>query len=282
MSSSASRSDEDQPLRLEEGGADKDVVIRLIPEALRVIAYSCFWFVVILGIILTRFFSGIDMDKTLLMQVFGYNNICVNFDFPPSTYVLPFFWAITLTVLLVYQFSLWLQFREEWELGKLTLRRYRILCGFKVFECLTMAFFSMIFAVSPTGWDETLFIHTIPFSCLQVGLVLLGCSNMYHGLVSGYFDSLELPKWHTASTYFYLVCYVIIVGFKIPASYNAMFHQPLWKQTPTFNVVAGLFDRWYLIWAAICPLVHSIWILRTRYDKVKIIELRVDFLGQAA
>ena len=76
--------------------------IRLVVEKLRLMGYSGFWVVVIVGILLTRFLSNIKLEESLLVQVFGYNNICVYFDYPPSTYILPLLWAFTLVLLLTY------------------------------------------------------------------------------------------------------------------------------------------------------------------------------------
>jgi len=111
--------------------------LRLVVEKLRLLGYSGFWIVVISGIVLTRFFSDVVLEKSLLVEVFGYNNICVYFDTPPSTYVLPFLWAFTLVLMLTYIVVHWLHMRAEVQEGTLSPSLYKTLTGLKVFEALT-------------------------------------------------------------------------------------------------------------------------------------------------
>ena len=70
------------------------VTLTIVVEKLRLLGYAGFWVVVLVGIVLTKFVARIDLEETLLVEVFGYNNICVYFDHPPATYVLPFLWAV--------------------------------------------------------------------------------------------------------------------------------------------------------------------------------------------
>jgi len=156
--------------------SDSDA-LTLVVEKLRLRAYVSFLVVVFVGILLTHAFANIDLNDSILMQVFGYNNICVYFDYPPASYVLPFLWAITLVLMLQYMVAHWLQMSAQVEEGTLNRKLYGILTRLKLFEAFTVVSFSTIFAVSPEGWDHTLFIHTVPFFLLQVGLVSQATSN---------------------------------------------------------------------------------------------------------
>ena len=44
-------------------------MVVLVVEKLRLYAYANFWFVIFLGIFLTKSFAGLDEDDTLLTQV---------------------------------------------------------------------------------------------------------------------------------------------------------------------------------------------------------------------
>ena len=87
--------------------------ITFVVEKIRLVGYTGFWMVVLMGIFLTRTFGEVDLQSTVLMEVFGYNNICVYFDHPPSTFILPWLWAVTLVLLLSYITAHWLQMRAE-------------------------------------------------------------------------------------------------------------------------------------------------------------------------
>lgn len=248
----------------------KDDALMLVVEKLRLMAYVGFWVVVIVGIVLTRAFSNIDLEHTLLTKVFGYNNICVYFDHPPSTFVLPFLWAITLVLLLAYMAAHWLRMRAEVEQGTLDRKLYGHLSRMKLFEAFSMISFSTIFAVSPEGWDHTLYIHTVPFFLLQLGMVSLAMSNTLHGIKSGYWQRLGLPDWFRKAAIAYCIVFGIIVAFKIPAAANAMAGSPFWNQTATFTSVAQFFDVMFLICAAIVPMAKAGYLL---YFKAELLDV---------
>lgn len=247
--------------------------ITFVVEKLRLLGYGGFWVIVLTGIVLTRLFAQVDMDRTVLTEVFGYNNICVYFDYPPATFVLPFLWAITLALLLCYLAAQWLQMRAEVEEGTLSPELYRQITRAKVFEAAMLMAFSTIFAVQPEGHDHTLFIHTVPFFLLQFGLVSLAVSNTVHGIRSGYWASLDLPSWFVPGAKLYLVGFALIVGFKIPVAINAMAGRIWWDQTPSLARVAHVVDVLFLIAAAIIPMVKAAYFVWGRPDKLKVVRL---------
>lgn len=250
-----------------------DKSITFAVEKLRLAGYAGFWVVVVTGIVLTRFFSGIDLNDTLLVQVFGYNNICVYFDYPPSNYVLPFLWAITLVLLLTYIAAHWLRMRAEVQQGTLSQSLYRTLAGLKGFEAFTLVSFSTIFAVSPEGHDHTLFIHTAPFFLLQIGMVSLAMSNTLHGMQSGYWRRLGLPTWFMRGAIVYCMVFALIVAFKIPVATNAMAGSRWWVQTESLGRLAGIVDKGFLICAAIIPMMKASYLVYSRPDAIDVVRL---------
>jgi hypothetical protein len=256
--------------------------LSFVVEKVRLLGYAGFWVVVLTGYALTRAFGHVDPDHTLLTEVFGYNNICVYFDHPPATYVLPLLWAVTLVFLLGYMLAHWLQMRAELRAGLLSPRLYRALSGMKLFESFSMVAFSMIFAVSPEGWDHTLYIHTVPFFLLQLGLVSLAMSNTLHGIRSGYWRRLGLPAWFEPAAKVYVVVFALVVCFKIPAATNAMAHELWWKQTEAFKGVAQGVDRLFLLCAAIVPILKAAYFIWALGDRLEVVHLRVRTLDGPA
>jgi hypothetical protein len=256
-----------------DGKSPNDGAIVIVVEKLRLLGYAGFWVVVVTGVVLTKLFSKIDVHDTLLTEVFGYNNICVYFDSPPSTYILPLLWAITLVFLLAYLAAHWLQMKAEVQEGNMDPQLYRILTRMKVFEAFTMVGFSTIFAVKPEGWDHTLVIHTTPFFLLQIGMISLALSNTLHGINGGYWRRLGLPEWFNRGAIVYCVLFGLVVCFKIPVATNAMAGSPWWKQTETFKVVAVSFDRAFLLFAAVLPMVKSAYLLYAKSDKLEVVRI---------
>lgn len=257
----------------ERVGASADMAIDFVVEKVRLYGYAGFWVVVLVGIVLTRAFSGQDLENSLLVQVFGYNNICVYFDYPPSNYILPFLWAITLVLLLSYITAHWLQMRAEVQEGALSLGLYRTLVGLKVFEAFTLVAFSTIFAVSPEGRDHTLFIHTAPFFLLQLGMVSLAMSNTLHGIKSGYWRRLELPGWFAEAAVVYCLVFAAIVAFKVPVATNAMAEYRWWTQTESLERLAGIVDKAFLVCAALIPMAKALYLVWWEGDELAVVRI---------
>jgi hypothetical protein len=247
--------------------------LTFVVERIRLLGYASFWVVVLTGVVLTTAFADIDVNDTLLMQVFGYNNVCVYFDHPPSTYVLPVLWAVTLVFLLGYLAAHWLQMRAEVQDGRLSRPLYRWLSRLTLFEAFTLVAFSTIFAVHPEGRDRTLYIHTAPFFLLQIGLVSLAMSNTVHGIRSGYWRRLDLPAWFEPAAKVYVVTFALIVCFKIPAAINAMAGGPWWEQTERFGQAAHVADLLFLFCAAIVPMAKAAYFVTARRDKLEVVHL---------
>jgi len=251
----------------------EDGDIAFVVEKIRLVGYAGFWVVVLTGIFLTTAFGDVNLQETVLMKVFGYNNICVYFDHPPSNYVLPLLWAVTLVLLLCYMAAHWLQMRAEVQEGMLDRSAYRILSNLKLFEAFTLTAFSTSFAVSPDAWDQTLYVHAAPFILLQIGLASLAMSNTYHGIKSGYWRRLELPAWFETAAKAYVVVFALVVCFMITADVNAMAGSPWWEQTAAFISTAHFFDLLFLLCAAIVPMGKAAYFVWTRGDKLEVVHL---------
>ena len=254
--------------------------IRLVVEKLRLMGYASFWCVVMTGYLLTRLFSDLDLQDSHLMHVFGYNNICVYFDYPPSTYVLPMLWAFTLVILLIYIVTHWLHMKAELKLGRLTPGLYKTLSGLKAFEAIALISFSTSFAVSPEDHNHTMFVHTLPFFLLQLGLVSLAMSNTLHGIKSGYWRRLGLPSWFTSGAVIYCIIFAIIVAFKIPVAANALTGGLWWVQSTSLIDLAKLLDQLFFVFAAMIPMVKAMYLLLTRANKLDMVVLTPGIRAQ--
>ena len=236
----------------------------IVVEKVRFLGYAGIGLMVVTGVVLTRLFSGIDLNETVLMEAFGYNNVCAYFDAPPSTYVLPFMWAATMTLWLTSILGQWLQMRTELAAGNMRPRLYTFLTRLKAFEAVTIVAFSGVFAVTPEGLDHTLYVHTTPFFLLQLGLVSLAMSNTLYGTRGGYWERLGMPSWFSRGAVVYCVVFAIVVALKIPMTINAMAGDPWWSRSDGSILFAKSLDRAFLLLAAVVPMVKTGYLLRTR------------------
>eukprot|EP00467_Chlorarachnion_reptans_P024103 CAMPEP_0114499958 /NCGR_PEP_ID=MMETSP0109-20121206/7700_1 /TAXON_ID=29199 /ORGANISM="Chlorarachnion reptans, Strain CCCM449" /LENGTH=326 /DNA_ID=CAMNT_0001677571 /DNA_START=607 /DNA_END=1587 /DNA_ORIENTATION=- len=181
---------------------------------------------------------------------------------------------------LAWLFTFWLRMRAEVRRGKLTPRLYRYLTLAKMFEGTTIIIFSIIFAVTPEGWDETLWIHTSPFILLQLGLVSMAVSSTVHGVYGGYWERLGLPEWGFKANMVYIALFVCIVTYKIPAQINGMSKQIWWKHTPTRNLISKIVDKIFMLIAAVVPIIKALGMIYLRSDKLDVVVIYCSTVPQ--
>ena len=279
-------------------------------EHLRMWAYISFLLLVFEGYIFTSFFSSsavkksIKNDFTLLHRMYGYNNVCLFFDFPPAVYILPFQWMlVTLPLFLGYLFASFLRLQSEMIIpGEERSNRFltptcvRWLQRMKMFEALMASLFSLIFAVNysdsaaegnPRREKFLMMLHTVPFFGLQLGLLSLSVSNIIHGY-SGYWRILGLlgtddchhartPCWVRLMKPYVCVLACIVV-FKITYCVIAWenFHRlredqhPKWQNPPAELVYAAkTVDCLFLFVALIVPLSKSMLLVLKHREKIE-------------
>jgi hypothetical protein len=79
------------------------VRLQVHPEALRLVAYGAFWAMVLFAIAMhSLFVRGVDMDDTPLVRLFGYNNICIYWDYTPSRELTALFYPLVEFPLLAF------------------------------------------------------------------------------------------------------------------------------------------------------------------------------------
>lgn len=85
------------------------VSLQVHPEALRIISHVAFWAMVLFAICMHKLFvRGVDMDDTPLVRLFGYNNICIYWDYSPSRELTALFYPLVEFPLLAYVMLYWL------------------------------------------------------------------------------------------------------------------------------------------------------------------------------
>ena len=172
---------------------------KIVVEEFRFYWYLLFCVMTLLGYILTVNFAesyfGCDKYPALLTSVFGSLNMCVYYDFPPVTYVLPSLYSIVVVLAYLYViaaiFRAWIS-KEENRISNLA---FKIYSGVLVYFALSISFFSTIFAVPPNLGEgsETVQIHTLPYSNLCVALCSLQICVTWFG-VNVAWTELNAPK----------------------------------------------------------------------------------------
>lgn len=264
------------------------VGFRVNEEYLRFLSYIGFTMVIVVGIVLTRAFGNVDMEATLLKRMYGYNNVCVYFDFPPATFVLPLLWAAELLLFVAFLKASELRYRADEAAGRITSRLRRSLSRMKGFEIVCTVFFSLIFAVkyeTHSAREERglMILHTIPFFFLQMALCSLAVSATVHGRASGYWTLCGMPALVQRLTTVYCAALVAICAYKISYCMYCWTQFPVldgatYQLNGTTKVVnasalaanelpsgltafSGVVDQLFLLFALVLPFAKTTWLL---------------------
>jgi len=112
---------------------------------------------VLTGVILTLKFSGADLSHSPLISFYGYNNVCIFFDYPPSTYVCPVYWFFVSYLIGRYAVE---DTKRLMQLTTVGHSQKALFYAVNVLLVLSVAFFFVTLSIDPA---KDVYSHTIPF-----------------------------------------------------------------------------------------------------------------------
>ena len=238
-------------------GHERSIRLLLVVENFRLAFYLTFLFVIFLGIILTISFVEVDY-KAGIVKVFGVVNICVYFDYPPSTYILPSIYSLGTLFIhsygIVSIFRVWVAM-EEGKVSKASFIGYVI--GF-VYVLLSVVFFITVFAVQPheENLAVTWRIHSAPYTNLVVAVWVLAVLITWFGDKVAWKD-LGIPRALFIINWVMVACQSITVPAHIIYHLNCLgdVDNGLWwdpstapKTTIVFQVLSYVFLATTVLW----------------------------------
>jgi len=183
----------------------------IVLEDLRVGVYASFNVVVIFGIILTELFAeGVDGDTTLYIRgVFGVSNMCIFFDFPPATYILPVLWVFILFFGIMYSSISIFRIKISYLEMKLSRCASVLLAIAHVYVILGAMYFSTCFSVQPDpDKPVTMIIHTVPYINMKWALCILQVAVVYFGINVAWVD-MNFPSWFLTGSIVHIILYFL-------------------------------------------------------------------------
>jgi len=157
------------------------------------------------------------LHSQVIYTTYGFNNICVFYDFEPASYVLPVFVSAWTVVNVAYIAVQWLRMEAEVAAGTLDENVLKYIKYIYIFALFCYCFFVTVFTIKPSAADITLLMHTAPYLVLQGACFFLAIAKLVHGIKSGYWERLEFPEWFTTAWYVYCaVGLVIVLAHAVP------------------------------------------------------------------
>ena len=177
---------------------EKAIEINIVIEDFRFSLYVALLALIFIGYLLTHFFAssyfGGENYSKLLTDVFGSLSLCVYFDFPPATYVLPSIYSIIVVFAYLYSFTsifrAWVSKAEK----RISPFSFKVYSGIFIYFALSASYFSTIFAVQPNPAEDpnTILIHTIPYTNLCLALSVIQVAVTWFGMKVAWVD-LKAP-----------------------------------------------------------------------------------------
>lgn len=255
--------------RREKRSAQRAVSFEIQPEFLRMVTYGMFWFMVGCAMLFHRFLvlpkgadsctAGetclfpVDMKDTPLTRAFGYNNVCINWDYSPSRELTAMIYPFVEYPLIAYAVLDYIQIYRDYLDKELPSWFFKLATGALPIKILLLSWFRMIFVFD--SFRNTAF-HTLPFQGLQVSLVLVAVQN------SLYWTTHKSPlyvkqlgqAWTHRLIWAYVACLLAVTAFKITVVTSIFANKPILDIHDDFSASLCAFaDRAWMFLAAVVP-----------------------------
>jgi len=135
-------------------------------------AVHSFLSMILTGGVLTYLFADLDWDNTVLVRHYGYNDITVVFDYPPSIYVMPAYWLVTASGFLLYALEDTRRLLRQDPTPKSAAPMRGLTSSAYAVNAATAAAALLFSATLAVRSEEDFAMHTFPILCLVLVLPL--------------------------------------------------------------------------------------------------------------
>ena len=261
------------------GEVELETVILVQPEAFRMLFY--FTFICLIGLgyfVSTNFSETFSADENPVILLFGNNNVCIYFDFPPFTYFSAFLYGIIMMFLLAFEALDMIRVLDCYYMdkvfGKCFLSFY-ISCT--IYEVLTIYNFLQIFATQP---DVNVYVHVMPFILIIVALWTLALKRYLYFVITRNTNHtiFENHKYIDYLGRLYVIGLGVTIAIKIPFMIINLWGGYLWKR-PGYKwtpLLTGTVDQIFTVLVIVVPLFiyyffgHSVRSLTVKVNRTKI------------
>ena len=222
----------------------------IFPEDFRIAAYIFLWSIAGIGLLITTYFGDPSVfENNAIKSVWGYNNLCVVFDYAPANYFLPTLWGFTLLLFIAYVLTNWIRTRLHYLADYQIKSFYKFSSVVAVIEIVGFCYASTIFAVSP---EDSLVLHSLPFATMVAILSMVAFRN---GLY--YFYEAGLSSVEVRLAQVYVAVHLLISIMYVGSLINGLFGDPFYNsiQNIAYNGIVG---RVWFITGMIFPIYFGL------------------------
>jgi len=160
------------------------------------------------------FGQGFDLDESHLAELFGFSNVCVNWDYSPVREIIGMYFPLFEYSLAIYVFLDFINTMLAYKRGELPKWYYSLVKFVTPFTCLFIAWFRMIFVFIAYEAPQ---MHTLAFLGMQISLFSVALTNTWYVLLTGQsYPTIGLSARSTAVlANTYIICNFAISSVKI-------------------------------------------------------------------
>ena len=208
-------------MEIKSHGKETEVRLFVMVEFLRFLFYLWFIILILIGTLLNLGFVEEDYRK-FMNHFFGSVSVCVCFNAPPASFVLPILYAIWPVIVFLYcTCSI---FRALIALGekKITTLSFIIYVCIFIYLFLSSIFFALSIAIQPElDRPELILPHVLPFTNLLVILTLLQVAVTWFGFNVSW-RGMNEPKAFELCTFICVLSLVLATIMKVAQHINSM------------------------------------------------------------
>lgn len=228
----------------------------LSPERFRLYAYATFAAVIGTSIVLTKNFADLP-EETIIKKVFGYNNVCVYFDYPPASYVVPPMWVMFLLLWLCYGVTWSIRVGMKRDAGLLSKCASNTMQALTVFECISALYSIMVHVNKPFLEKDHVFglaMHMHPFTIFVVALFTNSLKNVWYLCALN-----KISRVQQISSWCFLVVFFALSLQKVVTQINAMFEGGLlWVPNhESYLLFGSISDKLWTVVVFIVPATYT-------------------------
>uniref|UniRef100_A0A7S2YEE7 Uncharacterized protein n=1 Tax=Entomoneis paludosa TaxID=265537 RepID=A0A7S2YEE7_9STRA len=280
-----------------QGNMDSTLNWPVQPETLRFYAYVFFWIMGFLAMALTELVvkdrlaagpppgdpscppfemgqGGFDLHThSHLIRVYGFNNICSNWDYSPAREIVAMVYPLFEYTLILYLVADFINVAISYQKGWVSPRYYRVARTLFPIMLILCSWFRMIFVILVY---EDARGHTAGFLGLQLTLMMVACLNVWYiSETKLEYDILGGRRGTQIASLIYLVCDLAVSATKFWLDVHVVlgYDYPSWGMKPVGSLVVGeCVDHVWMLFNAILPLIISY----VRSQKEQPLEITID------
>jgi hypothetical protein len=225
------------------------------PESIRHAAYLSFWFMCGFAFLVSTLWVEVDLSKSVLMETFGFNNMCVYWDYSPSREYTALVYPLFEYCFLAYVVLSFLQIVAQYKSGTVPRWFYLLTCVEFPFVVVFIAWFRMIFIVKVTDDAKG---HTLGFFGMQIALCLVALQNVIYTTAMGTAYPGIGRKGTVLICWTCFFCLVPLTIFKMTWASAIFMGTPIaYFDPPEGQFIVQIVDRVWMLFAAVWPIIDA-------------------------